>query len=58
MLNQEQLQASSIQSGYSLILAGPGTGKTTALVGRFSHLLKNGFNRKQFCVVRSLKKQR
>ena len=42
MLNQEQLQASSIQSRYSLILAGPGTGKTTALVGRFSHLLKNG----------------
>ena len=43
MLNKQQLKATSIQSKYSLILAGPGTGKTTALVGRFSHLLESGF---------------
>lgn len=42
MLNAEQLRAAQIEAKHSLILAGPGTGKTTALVGRFAHLTRLG----------------
>jgi len=38
-LNTEQRAAAEIGSGHSLILAGPGTGKTTTLVARYKHLL-------------------
>ena len=41
-LNNEQTLAAKVSSSRSLILAGPGTGKTTALVGRFDELLKRG----------------
>ena len=49
-LNPEQLSAASQSSKNVLVLAGPGTGKTTALIGRYSHLIKSGTRPDQiFC---------
>ena len=42
MLNKEQLQASEINDSRVLVLAGPGTGKTTTLVSRYKHLISRG----------------
>ena len=41
-LNQAQYEAASHFKGPALILAGPGTGKTTTLVGRYELLLQRG----------------
>ncbi len=41
-LNQEQKLAAQHSSERLLVLAGPGTGKTSALIGRYLHLLENG----------------
>ena len=41
-LNTEQKLASETSAENLLVLAGPGTGKTTTLVGRYSHLVANG----------------
>ncbi|MDD7567355.1 MAG: ATP-dependent helicase [Helicobacter sp.] len=41
-LNLEQKAAASAPSGYNLIIASAGTGKTSTIVGRISHLLHNG----------------
>lgn len=41
-LNSEQTAAAQYVDGPVLVLAGPGTGKTTALVGHYEHLLANG----------------
>ena len=41
-LNQEQKEAILCKSGYNLIIASAGTGKTSTIVGRISHLLNNG----------------
>ena len=41
-LNAEQQAAAEVNSQNALILAGPGTGKTTALVGRYAHLIEKG----------------
>lgn len=41
-LNKEQLQAATTQKGHNLIIASAGTGKTSTIVGRISHLLKQG----------------
>ena len=38
-LNKEQQAAASVNSGHHLVLAGPGTGKTTTLVSRYQHLI-------------------
>ena len=43
-LNSEQKSAAEVAAKYSLILAGPGTGKTTTLVGRYSELLNREFS--------------
>ncbi|MDD4332491.1 MAG: ATP-dependent DNA helicase [Patescibacteria group bacterium] len=40
-LNKEQLAAATHQDGPLLIVAGAGTGKTTALIGRLENLLQN-----------------
>ncbi len=56
MLNSEQLSASQIEAKRSLILAGPGTGKTTALVGRFAHLIKLGVDPKSILCCTFAKK--
>ena len=42
LLNSEQKKASEIDITSLLVLAGPGTGKTTALVARYVHLVNNG----------------
>lgn len=42
MINAEQQQAASVTSKHALILAGPGTGKTTTLVARYQHLINQG----------------
>ena len=44
MLNKEQLQASEINDSRVLVLAGPGTGKTTTLVSRYKYLINHGMN--------------
>ena len=41
-LNNEQKKASESDAKSLLVLAGPGTGKTTALVARFIHLVNQG----------------
>lgn len=41
-LNAEQLQAASHGDGPMLVLAGPGSGKTTALAARFQYLVQHG----------------
>lgn len=41
-LNFEQKQASLAPSGYNLVIASAGTGKTSTIVGRISHLLQSG----------------
>ncbi|MFA7084280.1 MAG: ATP-dependent helicase [Arcobacteraceae bacterium] len=41
-LNDQQLQAATCQSGYNLIIASAGTGKTSTIVGRIAHLINNG----------------
>jgi DNA helicase II / ATP-dependent DNA helicase PcrA len=42
MLNADQKAAAEYTDGPALVLAGPGTGKTTTLVGRYQHLLSTG----------------
>lgn len=41
-LNPEQEEAARHGVGPALVLAGPGTGKTTTLVGRYAHLVEHG----------------
>jgi DNA helicase II / ATP-dependent DNA helicase PcrA len=41
-LNPRQREAALHKDGYALVLAGPGTGKTTTMVGRYAWLLKEG----------------
>lgn len=40
--NPEQRAAATLGDGPALVLAGPGTGKTTTLVARFVHLVRRG----------------
>ena len=42
MLNKQQLEASEIKDERVLVLAGPGTGKTTTLISRYDYLLSQG----------------
>lgn len=46
-LNQEQLQAATCESGYNLIIASAGTGKTSTIVGRIAHLINSGVKPKE-----------
>ena len=41
-VNFQQQQAAIVSSKNALILAGPGTGKTTTLVARYQHLIEQG----------------
>ena len=41
-INDQQQQAAKVSSKHALILAGPGTGKTTTLVARYEQLIKQG----------------
>lgn len=42
MLNAQQTEAAKAESGYSLILAGAGTGKTTTLVEKVGAVIRSG----------------
>ena len=42
MLNQDQKKAASVSHNRVLVLAGPGTGKTTTLISRYEHLISEG----------------
>ena len=55
MLNKEQLQASEINDSRVLVLAGPGTGKTTTLVSRYKHLISEGINQEDYLLYFSRK---
>jgi DNA helicase-2/ATP-dependent DNA helicase PcrA len=46
-LNTEQQEAATYLDGPALILAGPGTGKTTTLVGHYRHILESGVDPKE-----------
>ncbi len=41
-INAQQREAATVSSVNSLILAGPGTGKTTTLIARFQYLISQG----------------
>jgi len=41
-INLQQQKAASVSASHALILAGPGTGKTTTLVARYQHLINQG----------------
>ncbi|MEP6756689.1 MAG: ATP-dependent helicase [Chthonomonadales bacterium] len=43
-LDESQRNAAEVSSGPVLVEAGPGTGKTSTLVGRVSHLIESGVN--------------
>ena len=45
MLNHQQAAAASADTGFTLILAGAGTGKTTTLVGKVSQVIAAGITR-------------
>ena len=46
-MNSEQQSAAEYINGPLLVLAGPGTGKTTTLVGRYEFLIGQSVNPKQ-----------
>ena len=46
-LNTKQQEAATYMDGPALILAGPGTGKTTTLVGHYGHILASGVDPKE-----------
>ncbi|WP_320036325.1 ATP-dependent helicase [Halarcobacter sp.] len=41
-LNEDQLSAATCPTGYNLIIASAGTGKTSTIVGRIANLINNG----------------
>jgi DNA helicase II / ATP-dependent DNA helicase PcrA len=41
-LNPDQIAAATHGEGHAIVLAGPGTGKTSTLVGRFAFLTSKG----------------
>ncbi len=54
--NKDQKEALSSRTQFNFVLAGPGTGKTTTLVGRLRHLLSNGVSPKEIICVTFNKK--
>ena len=46
-MNVEQKLAAEYEGGPLLVIAGPGTGKTTTLVGRYQYLLSKGVKENQ-----------
>lgn len=50
-LNPGQHRAATAGMGAHLVLAGPGTGKTTTLVARFAHLVQGGLDPSQILAV-------
>lgn len=50
-LNAEQNSAATAPSGYNLIIASAGTGKTSTIVGRIAHLLHQGISPKEILLL-------
>ena len=50
-LNQEHLNAATCKSGYNLIIASAGTGKTSTIVGRIAHLINSGIKPKEILLL-------
>lgn len=50
-LNSEQLRAAKAPMGKNLIIASAGTGKTSTIVGRISHLLHSGFKPQEILLL-------
>ena len=50
-LNQEQRQAATIVSGYELMLAGAGTGKTHTLITRVAYLIASGISARNILLL-------
>lgn len=50
-LNQEQFLAASCKSGYNLIIASAGTGKTSTIVGRIAYLLNSGIKPEEILLL-------
>ncbi len=50
-LNKEQLTAATASRGKNLIIASAGTGKTSTIVGRIAHLLKDGVEPHQILLL-------
>ncbi len=55
-LNQQQRAAATCDDGPHLVLAGPGTGKTTTLAARFVHLVHSGVAAERIMAVTFTKK--
>src|ERR1700732_761434 len=55
-LDPAQMTAATAAGSHQLILAGPGSGKTTTLTGRFVHLMQQGVDRKRILALTFTKK--
>ena len=55
-LDPAQMTAATAAGTHQLILAGPGSGKTTTLTGRFVHLMQQGVDRKRILALTFTKK--
>jgi DNA helicase II / ATP-dependent DNA helicase PcrA len=55
-LDPAQQSAATGTSSIQLVLAGPGSGKTTALAGRFVHLVRQGVDRRRILALTFTKK--
>ena len=50
-LNLQQKQASLAPSGYNLVIASAGTGKTSTIVARIAYLLQQGISSKEILLL-------
>ena len=55
-LDPAQQAAATGTGSIQLVLAGPGSGKTTTLTGRFVHLVRQGADRKRILALTFTKK--
>lgn len=51
MFNQEQLQAINHQDGPLIVVAGPGSGKTTVVINRTAKMIANGIDPENILVI-------
>ncbi len=51
MLSKDQLRAVRIKDGPAMVLAGPGSGKTTVITNRIKYLIEQGINPEKILVI-------